>query len=86
MMPRGSQLGTQGQKRKTSKFFFSETGFHEALIFGMKHLLVDLHNYCSYDVPWVKTGPTPWGHNLKNRNKKGKLQNSFSLKLDVIEV
>ena len=44
---------------KSLKIFFSETRRHRALIFGMQHLLVDLYQDCSYDVPGVKTGPAP---------------------------
>ena len=47
----------------------------------MYHLLVDLYQDCSYDAPWVKTGPDPGGSQVRNRNEEGKLLNS-SLKLE----
>ena len=66
--PRGGGGGVtslkQEQRRKTLKFFFSETRKCRALIFGMKHLLVDLYQDCSYDAPGVKTGPAPRGGGL----------------------
>ena len=71
---------------KSLKIFFSETRRHTALIFGMYHLLVDLYQDCSYDVPRVKTGPAPGVTSSKHRNKEGKLQNSSSLKLESAEL
>ena len=44
---------------KLQKLFFSETRKCRALIFGMKHLLVDVYQDCSYDTTKVKTGPAP---------------------------
>ena len=76
---------TWEQRRKTLEFFFSETRRCRALIFGMKHLLVDLYQDCSYDAPGVKTDPAPGvtsskqgggGESvtsLKHGNKEGKL-------------
>ena len=58
---------------KSLKIFFSETKRHRALIFGMKHLLVDLDQDCLYDVPGVKTGPALGVTSFKHRNKEGKL-------------
>ena len=52
----------------------------------MKHLLVDLHQDCSYDAPGVKTGLTPGITSSKHRDKEGKLQNSSSLKLESTEL
>ena len=40
-------------------FFFAETIRHRALIFGMKHHLVDLYPVCSNFAPGAKIGPTP---------------------------
>ena len=76
----------QEQRRKTLKLFFSETRKCRALIFGMKHLLVDLYQDCSYDAPEVKTGLAPGVTISKHRNKDGKLQNSSFLKLEGAEV
>ena len=45
-----------GTKKETSKLFFSER--HRAPIFGKKHLLGNLYQFCAYDSPGVKTGPT----------------------------
>ena len=70
-------------RRKILKLFFSETRKCRALIFGMKHLLVDLYQDCSYDAPGVKTGLAPGVTSSKHRNKHGKLQNFSSLKLKV---
>ena len=61
------------KKAKSLKIFSSETRKPRASIFGMYHLLVDLYQDCSYDVPGVKTGPVPGVTSLKHRNKEGKL-------------
>ena len=58
---------------KSLKIFFSETRRHKVLIFGIKHLLVDLYQDCSYDAPGVKTGSTPGVTSSKHRNKEEKL-------------
>ena len=95
MMPLGSKLAppqgghkfeTWEQRRKILKFFFSETRKCRALIFGMKHLLVDLYQDCSYDAPGIKTGLATGVTISKHRNKDGKLQNSSFLKLEGAEV
>ena len=59
--PQGSEVGTQEQRKPTSKFFFSETGRDRALIFGMKLLLVDLYHFIHVMPLGVKTGPTLGG-------------------------
>ena len=84
--PRGHKFETYEQRRKTLKFFFSETRKCKALIFGMKHLLVDLYQDCSYDAPGIKTGPAQGVTSSKHRNKQGKLQNSSSLKLESADL
>ena len=62
------------KKERNSKIFFSETRRCRPLIFGMKHLLVDLYQDCSYDALGVKTGPALGGvTSLKHKNKEGKL-------------
>ena len=76
----------KNKEEKTLKFFFSETRKCRALIFGMKHLLVDLYQDCSYDAPGVKTGLAPGVTILKHRNKDGKLHNSSFLKLEGAEL
>ena len=43
------------------KIFLSETTRHVALIFGLKHCLVDIYHVCSNYAPGAKNGPTP-GH------------------------
>ena len=83
---RGSQVGNIGTRRKTLKFFFSETRKCRGVIFGMKHLLVDLYQDCSYDAPGVKTGLAPGVTSSKHWNKDGKLQNSSFLKVQGAEV
>ena len=82
----GSQVRNVGTKKENFKIFFSETRKCRALIFGMKHLLVDLYQDCSYDAPGFKTGLAPGVTSSKHRNKDGKLQNSFFLKLEGAEV
>ena len=77
---------TLEQRRKTLKFFFSETRKCRALIFSMKHLLMDLCQDCSYDALGVKTGLAPGVTSSKHRNKGGKLQYSSFLKLEGAEV
>ena len=98
MMPLGSKvappLGGGGvtsskhrnKEGKLKKFFFSETRKCRALIFGMKHLLVDLYQDCSNDAPGVKTCLARGVTSSKHRNKDGKLQNSSFLKLEGAEV
>ena len=85
MMPLGSKLacpgdgavGTNNQRRPTSKIFISEG--RRALVFGMQHL-VDLFQVCSYDA-LNQDWPRPRVHKFERRNKGGKIQNSSSLKL-----
>ena len=84
--PGGSQVRNRGTEKETLKFFFSETRKCRALIFRMKHLLVDLYQDCSYDAPGVKTGLAPGVTILKHGNKDGKLQNSSFLKLKGAEL
>ena len=83
---RGVTSSKQEQRRKTLELFFSETRWCRALIFGTKHLLLDFYQHCSYDAPRVKTGPAPGVTSSKHRNKDGKLQNSFFLKLEGAEL
>ena len=93
MMPLGVKTGSApgghrfetGTKKENFKILFSETRKCRALIFGMKHLLVDWYQDCSYDAPGVKTGLAPGVTSSKHRNKDGKLQYSF-LKLEGAEV
>ena len=49
----------------------------------MQHLLVDLNQVFTYD---VSNWPCPRGHKFEHRNKEGKLQNSFFLKLEGIDL
>ena len=82
-------MATKRKKKiaKSLKIFFSGTRSHRALIFGMKHLLVDIYDTCG-----VKTGPGGGGGggggvtSSKHRNKEGKLENSSSLKVDGAEL
>ena len=64
--PKGKKIA------KSLKIFLSETRRHRALIFCMYHLLVDLYQDCSYDVPGVKTGPAPGVTSSKHKIKEGK--------------
>ena len=57
------------------KIFLSETTRPRALIFGIKHHLVDLYLVCSNYTPGAKW-PHPWGHMLYiglNREKHEKI-------------
>ena len=74
------------QIRQTSKYFLSETGTSRALIFGRKHLRMNLYQECSYHVLGVKTTPIPGGPNLQHWNKEDQLQNSSFLKLKGLEL
>ena len=85
----GPALGITSSKHRNKKEnlkFFSETRKCRGVIFGMKHLLVDLYQDCSYDAPGVKTGLAPGVTSSKHWNKDGKLQNSSFLKLEGAEV
>ena len=44
--------------------FLSEITRPRALIFGMKHHLVNLYEVCSYYIPGAKNGPVPGSHVL----------------------
>ena len=44
------------------KIFWPKTIMPRALIFGMKHQLVDLYQVCSNYTPGAKNGPAPRGH------------------------
>ena len=44
----------------------SETAKPRALIFGMKHCLVDLYQVCSNGGPWLQNGPAAGGLGFKN--------------------
>ena len=57
-------------KKETLQFFFFENGNCTALIFGVKHLLVDLYQVCSYDAPLVKTDPASWATDWNIGSKK----------------
>ena len=49
---------------KHGKIFLSETIRHRALIFGIKHHLVDLYQVCSNYAPGAKNGPARASHVL----------------------
>ena len=46
-------------REKYEKIFLYETTRPRALIFGMKHHVVDLYQICSNYTPGAKNGPTP---------------------------
>ena len=50
-------IGIYGEKYE--KIFLSETKRPRALIFGMKHHLVDLCQVCSSETPGAKNGNAP---------------------------
>ena len=47
---------------KTTKIFLSETTRPRAVIFGMKHHLVDLYQVCTNYAPGAKNGSAPGGY------------------------
>ena len=49
-------------RSKHERFFLSETIFHSALIFGIKHYLVDLYKVCSNYSPGAKNELTLGSH------------------------
>ena len=57
-------------REKHEKIFLSENTRHTALIFGMKHHLVNLLQDCSNYIPGPKNGPPKIG---LYREKHGKL-------------
>ena len=84
--PQGSQAGIQEKRISNSKFLSPETGRRRAFIYAIYHHLLDLYQFCSYNVPWVKTGPAPEDRKFENKNKEDQLQNSFCLKLEQVEL
>ena len=63
-LPRGSHVLHRLNREKHGKIFLSETIWPRALIFGMKHHLVDLCQVCSNYAPGAKNGRAPGGHIL----------------------
>ena len=53
-------------REKHEKIFMSETTMPRALIFGMKHHLVNLYQVCSNYIPWAKKG-LPLGSHVLHR-------------------
>ena len=51
-------------REKHETFFLFETIRPRALIFGMKHHLVDFYQLCSNYTPGSNYGPAPGGHML----------------------
>ena len=51
-------------REDVKKIFLSGTTRPSALIFGMKHHLVDLYQVCSNYIPEAKKVPRPWGQML----------------------
>ena len=54
----GSDILHRLIEAKLEKTFLSETTSHSALIFGIKHHLVDHYQVCSHYAPVAKIGPT----------------------------
>ena len=69
---RGHKFEHGNNKRKLWNIIFSETRRDRALIFGMLHLLLDLKQDCSYDVPGFKLallqGSQNWNTGTKMEN------------------
>ena len=61
---------------KHGKIFLSETVRSRALIFGMKHYLVNLYHVCSNYAPGAKSGNALGSHVL-NRLIEGKQEKIF---------
>ena len=62
--PRGHMFYIGLYREKHGKIFLSETIRLRALIFGMKHHLVDLYHVCSNYAPGAKNGTSPGSHVL----------------------
>ena len=60
-LPRGSQIYIGLYRENMKKIFLSETTETRALIFDMKHLLVDLYHVCSNYTPGGQNGTAVWG-------------------------
>ena len=63
-LAQGSHVLHRLIQEKHEKIFFSETIMPRALIFGMKHHLVDLYQVCINHAPGAKNGPAPGSHVL----------------------
>ena len=63
-LPNGQMFYIGLYREKHEKIFLSETSMPRALIFGMKHHLVDLYQVCSNYIPGAKNGPPPGSHVL----------------------
>ena len=60
MVPPWGHMFYKGLYReKDETIFLSETTMARALIFGMKHHLVNLYQVCSNYISRAKNGPTP---------------------------
>ena len=60
--PRGHMFYTGLYREKHEKIFLSKTTRPSALIFNMKHHLVNLYQVCSNFIPGTKNGPDPESH------------------------
>ena len=63
-------------REKHEKILLFETTMPRALIFGMKHHLVNLYKVCSNYIPWAKNGP-PRGHMFYIDLYRGKYEKIF---------
>ena len=62
--PPGHMFCIDLYREKRQKIFLSETKRPRALIFGMKHHLVDIYQVCSDYAPWGQKWACPGGHML----------------------
>ena len=61
-LPRGHMFYMVLYREKHDHIFLSETTRPRALIFDMKHHLVNLYQICSNYIPGAKNGPPKGGH------------------------
>ena len=70
--------------QNVKKIFLSEITGPRALLFGMKHHLVDLYQVCSNDTPGAKNGPPHWSHIL-HRLQRENVKTSTCVKPQGLE-
>ena len=84
-LPQGSLVLHWLISGQCEKIFLSETTRPRALIFGMKHHLVDFNQVCSNNAPWAKNGPAPGYHMFCIDLYRENMKKSSSLKPQGLE-
>ena len=79
-LPRRSHVLHKLIKGKHEYIFSSKTTRPRALIYGMKHHLVDLYQICSNYAPRAKHGPVLGGHMFYMGLYREKMRKSSRLK------